>query len=276
MADDGHTQKGFLRFLLSRPFWANLLLIGVFLGICFGLTFLWLNSYTRHNQKLELPDYRGTLLDSATEDAARKTFRMHVLDSIYIVGKRGHEVIQQNPPPGSLVKENRTIYVTITKKSVDNVPFSRLPVLYGKDFGRKKRELYQSYQIESEVVGRRFDPGEPDHILEVRYNGKVISDKNGRNEDVLIDVGGTLQFVLSERKGGELSIPDLVCLTYAEAKFIIENSSLELGEIVTTGSITSVDSAYVTGQVPDPGEGVMYMGDKIRLSLSANKPFNCN
>jgi hypothetical protein len=67
-----------------------------------------------------------------------------------------------------------------------------------------------------------------------------------------------------------------VCLTYAEAKFIIENSSLELGEIVTTGSITSVDSAYVTGQVPDPGEGVMYMGDKIRLSLSANKPFNCN
>jgi beta-lactam-binding protein with PASTA domain len=168
MADGGHTHNGFLRFVLSRAFWVNLLLIAIFFGICFGLTFIWLNSYTRHNQQLELPDYRGIFLDTASSDAEARTFRMHVLDSIYVVGKRGHEIIQQNPPPGSLVKENRTIYVTITKKSVDKVPVSRLPILYGKDYGRKKRELYQSYQIESEVVGRRFDPGEPDHILEVR------------------------------------------------------------------------------------------------------------
>jgi hypothetical protein len=276
MAQDGHTQSGFWGFITSRAFWINLVLIGLFLLFCIGVTFIWLNRYTRHNQKLKLPDYRGELLDSAAEDASARTFRMHVLDSIYVVGKRGLEIIQQNPPPGALVKENRTIYVTITKKSVDKVSVSRLPILYGKDYGRKKRELYQSYQIESEVIGRRFDPGEPDHILEVRYNGDVISDKDGRDEDALIDVGGTLQFILSERKGGELEIPDLVCLTYAEAKFIIENSNLELGEIITAGNISSVDSAFVTGQVPDPGEGVMYMGDKIRLSLSANKPFNCN
>ena len=45
--------------------------------------------YTRHGQSLELPDYNGWNLEEALTDAADKSFRMAVLDSIHIVGKPG-------------------------------------------------------------------------------------------------------------------------------------------------------------------------------------------
>lgn len=239
------------------------------------ITFQWLKVYTKHNQKSVLPNYVNASYDEALTDAETNKFRMVVLDSIYIVGAQGHMVISQDPVAGSEVKENRTIYVTITKQSADQVAFGRLPVFYGKNFDRKRRELFQSFQIEAKIVSRRYDSGEPNHILEVRYNGEKIADANMRREDVLIEKGGTLEFVVSEAIGGELQIPDLTCLTFGEAKFILSSSSIELGEVITDGTTGIVDGAFITGQVPDPEEGTMRMGESVRLSLSRDKPMDC-
>jgi len=265
-----------MQLLLNPKFWLNLVLVGIFFILCAVIAFAWLKHYTRHDQKLELPDYVGWNLDEATSDANEQTFRISILDSLHIVGKPGNQILQQNPLPGSMVKENRMIYVTVTKSNADKISVSRLPILYGKNYERKKRELYQSFEIECKIVRRKFDPGEPGHILAVIFNGETISDREGRRDDVLIEKGTTLHFIVSERKGGELAIPDLMCKTFAEAQFIIENSGLTLGEIITDGNIGIVDSAYVTGQVPDPAEGLMRMGEEIKLSLTANKPIDCN
>ncbi len=268
--------KSFFQLLLNPRFWLNLAFVVIFFVACGALAFAWLKNYTRHDQKLELPDYTGWNLIEAIDDATEQSFRISTLDSVHVVGKRGNEILQQNPLPGSMVKENRTIYVTITKSNADKISMGRLPILYGKNYERKKRELYQSFEIECKIVGRKFDPGEPGHILAVIYNGKTISDRKGRKDDLLIEKGTTLNFIISERKGGELEIPDLMCKTFAEARFIIENSGLSLGEILTVGNVEVADSAYVTGQVPDPAEGLMRMGEEIKLSLSAKKPIDCN
>ena len=268
--------KSIISFFTSRQFWKNFAFIALFLIACIWLTFAWLRSYTHHGEQLELPDYVGQNIDEIADRVSDDGFRITVLDSVYLVGKPGHMIIQQNPPAGSKVKENRNVYVTITKTTADLIALDRLPILYGKDFRRKQRELYQSFEINAEIAGKRFDPGEPNHILEVRYEGEVISNASGRKKDIQISKGATLQMIVSEREGGELAIPDLVCKTFAEARFIIENSKLTLGEVITDGQIGVVDSAYVTGQVPDPGEGIMYMGDEIRLSISRNKPANCD
>ena len=267
--------KGCVGFIMSRRFWINLLLIGVFLVATVFLTFRWLASYTLHGEQLELPDYVGQNFNEADEDASDRSFRMVILDSIHVVGKPGNVILQQNPLPGSMVKDNRTIYVTTTKQSADQISVGRLPVLYGKNFYLKKRELYESFQLESEVVGERYDSGEPGHILMVMYGGDTIVNRRGRRNNVMIDKGGKLQFVVSKNTGGELSIPDLVCLTYAEARFLIFNSGLRLGEVVGDIDAGVVDSAFVIGQVPDPNEGSMQMGDTIRLSLSLDKPLGC-
>lgn len=269
-------QASFVAFIRSRTFWIHLGLIVLFFIVCITLTFLWLRYYTRHNQKLELPDYIGYNLQEAIDEAHDRSFRMEVIDSVHVVGKPGHEILQQHPPPMARVKENRTIYVTVTKMSPDKVSISRLPVLYGKNYHRKKKELLQGFEIQSRIIGTRYDPGEADQILAVVYMGDTIIDRRRQRDDVMLDKGSTLEFIISERTGGRLEIPDLVCKTLAEAKFLIGNSGLELGEVITDGT-TSADNedAYVSGQVPDPAEGSMIMGQEIRLSLSAEKPLHC-
>lgn len=269
------SRKSVIQFIKTKQFWIHIGLIGAFLIVCVVLTFLWLKVYTHHNQKRDLPDYIGLSLEEALEDAEAKSFRVKVLDSIHVVGKPGHQILYQNPDGGSKVKKNRTIYVTITKYSPDQIALSRLPVLYGKSFERKERELRRGFELESRIVGRRYDPGEPDHVLAVIYKGDTIIDRRGRKQDVLLDKGGTLEFVLSERSGGRLEVPDLVCKTYAEAKFLIANSGLILGEVITDGMVDAVDTAFVSGQVPDPAEGMMVMGQEIKLSLSKDRPVHC-
>ena len=256
-------------------FWKHLGLIALFLIGSVALTFLWLRHYTHHNQRLELPNYVGENLDAALKDAKKQSFRVEIVDSIHIVGREGNEILQQNPKPGSLVKEHRTIYVTVTKKNPDRFAVRRLPELYGKSYHRKQRELLQSFELRSAIVGRRYDPGEPDHILKVIYQGDTIIDRRGRMDDIMLEKGGTLEYIVSERSGGRLEIPDLVCKTYAEAKFLIASSGLTLGEVITDGKVGAEDAAFVSGQVPDPEEGFMVMGQEIKLSLTREKPLNC-
>ncbi|MDX1478753.1 MAG: PASTA domain-containing protein [Saprospiraceae bacterium] len=267
--------RSLIDFLKSRYFWTHAALIGGFFLVCIGLTFLWLRIYTHHNQRLDLPDYIGERYEDALEDAKSRSFRMMILDSIHIVGRPPHEILYQDPDPGTQVKQNRTVYVTITKATPDQIPMSRLPVLYGKSFDRKQRELLQSFEIRSRVVGKRYDPGEPDHILAVIYQGDTLIDRRGRDNSAMIEKGATLEFIVSDRSGGRLEIPDLICKTYAEARFLISNSGLVLGEVITDGLTEAVDSAWVSGQVPDPAEGTMLMGQEIRLSLSKNRPIHC-
>jgi beta-lactam-binding protein with PASTA domain len=72
---------------------------------------------------LKMPDYTGIAYDAALKDAKKHKFRMSIQDSMHILGRPGGEIIKQNPDPGSLFKQNRMIYVTITKRSPDKNPF---------------------------------------------------------------------------------------------------------------------------------------------------------
>ncbi len=259
----------------DKRFWRQFALVLIAMTLCLILTFMWLRRYTRHGQRLLLPDYTGQILEDAMKDARSKSFRMVVVDSLHIVGKRGHEIIRQNPLANSQVKEKRTIYVTVTKFAADKIPLNRLPSLYGKSFERKKAELKAGFEIRAEIVGRQYDPGEPDYILAVIYEGDTIIDRQNPGGDVLIEKGSVLGFVLSQRTGGRLPIPDLICMTYAEAQFLLQNSGLEISEVIQEDQIVDLNSAYVSGQVPDAAEGTIEQGSSMKISLTREKPAHC-
>lgn len=259
----------------DKRFWRQVALVCCALAVCIFLTFAWLRHYTRHGQQLVLPDYVGQILEEAQQDAESRSFRMVVIDSIHVVGKRPHEIIRQNPLPNAEVKEKRTIYVTVTKHAADKIPLSRLPSLYGKSFERKKIELKEGFEIRAEVVGRQYDPGEPDYILAVVYDGDTIIDRSHTGKDVLIEKGSVMGFILSQRTGGRLPVPDLICMTYAEALFLLQNSGLEISELIQEDQIVDLNSAYVSGQVPDAAEGTIEQGSAMKLSLTREKPMHC-
>lgn len=269
-----HSRRGLRGYLRSKDFKYTLLAIALFLAIFMLLAFLWLKMYTHHGQELELPDYTGYQYEDAARDARKKKFRMSVLDSIHILGKPGGEILKQNPTPHSLVKQKRMIYVTITKRSPDKILSGRLPEMYGKNYDRKKKELAEHFQIKSKVVDSRFDPGEAGQILEVRYKGKVIMDNRGRDNDVQIEKGDILDFVISEKSGGYVLVPSLICKTYEEAQFLLENLGLVVGDIIEKGVIENMSSAYIVDQEPDEDEEIM-METPIRITVTQNKPGMC-
>lgn len=259
----------------SKWFWkqigitviASLLLV---LGI-----FLWLKLYTHHGQQLTLPDYTGMDLELARKDASRKSFDLVVDDSVHMVGRKGGEILSQNPEGNSKVKENRKIYVTVAKYQPDMILSANLPVLYGKNFENKREELSVGYELKLEVVGYKFDPGPVDHILEVMYKGEPFINSKGRNNALEIEKGAILQVILSQSTGAVITVPNVVCEELDQARFKIESMRLSVAEVVSSGN-DEEDLMYVYKQIPsyDP-ERTMVEGEGITLYVQSGRPDSC-
>jgi len=265
------------RYLTNKAFFKNILFMILFLAVLLiGLT-LYLRSYTNHGQKLSLPDFKEMNIVEARKLAEDKTFEIIVNDSTQIVGKPGGIIINQNPTALSLVKENRKVYVTTTKYIADQIKMSSFPELYGREYNQKQKEL-SFMKVNCRVKDYLYDPGAPDHILEVYYKGKKIVDKDGRNNNVKIEKGGTLDFVLSKKSGLKISIPDLSCQTLASAQFLIEDGArLVMGQISEQDEVTDRESAYIVKQYPPySSDGTMMIGEQIDVWISQEKPEDCN
>lgn len=261
-----------------KRFLFHLLLMLLFIALVFGGVLLWLKFYTNHGQKLELPQYEGVDYSEAQEDAQSKSFELVVNDSIHIVGKPGGLIWTQNPPAGSLVKENRKIYVDVTKFTADKIDYLSFGNLYGQPFNRIASGL-EKREIIAKKRGYKPDYGEPDHILEVYYKGRLIDGRNVseyEKRNIKIDKGDVLEFVLSKRGGFEIPIPDVTCKTLSQARAFLKFSKLKVGEIEQKGAITDVDNAYVISQIPSGnGAQTVFTGSMFNLTISQEKPENC-
>ncbi len=236
---------------------------------------MWLRFYTNHGQKLELPDYINQNYEEAHADAKSKTFEIIVTDSIHKVGKEGGLIIDQNPTPGSMVKERRKIYVNITKYSPDKIKLSDLPILYGNDFDQKRTEL-KFLDIASKIRAEKYDPGEPNHILEVWYNDQLIIDNKSINTKVEIDKGGVLEFVISKREGGKGIIPDLTCQEFSAAETMVLLSKFQIGQVVEEGEITDRNTAFVISQSPVfDGTAELSFNSDISVVITQMRPKDC-
>lgn len=266
--------ESFLGYLKSKAFLRQILLILAVFILLLILIQWGLRIYTHHGQKLELPDIIGKSVAEVEQMSEMRKFQLFVSDSLFIVGKKGGLITDQNPKPGSMVKENRKIYVTITKYLKETVRVADLPTLYGNAFEQKKTEL-KYRDIDCVVKSYTYDPGEPNHILEVYYNGELIISKEGRKDNVVIEKGGTLECVVSRKDGGDVTIPNLRCQELEEARFMLESSKLKLGDVLKKGD--DEGTWYIISQSP-PYDGItnMKMGETISVTVSASKPFDCN
>ena len=80
--------------LIKNPFVINLLLvIVVSCGVVYGVL-AWLDSYTRHNQAVVVPDVKGMKLEDAAEFFGNNKLRYNVIDSVF----------SKDVAPGSIVE----------------------------------------------------------------------------------------------------------------------------------------------------------------------------
>ena len=89
-------------------------------GLLFGSLFC-IDSYTHHNQAIEVPDLRGLQPEEAKEILSRKDLRLQITDSVYSKTIAPGAVVEMIPPAGSKVKQNRIIFLTINAKTSQTV-----------------------------------------------------------------------------------------------------------------------------------------------------------
>lgn len=253
--------------ITKKPFWFNLLVAIGLIVLLAVLFFMSLGIITRHGDTLTVPDVRGKSIKEASALLEDAGFEVDVRDSIYIDTIPALTVWEQTPERGDVVKVGRTIYLTVNKVVP---PMVAMPELEGLTFR----------SAEMNLKSRRLNVGDtiyrPDFaantVLEQLLNGKPV--KAGS----MIPEGSNITLVLSSGTGNtENPVPELVGLTFNEAKAVLAGSNLVLGTMFMDGAVSDTANAYVIRQTPasknDFGDrNLIRAGEVIDLVLSATPP----
>ena len=91
-----------------------------------------------------------------------------------------------------------------------------------------------------------------------------------------VEMGATIDFVVSEEVTLTVNMPDCVCHTLSEARFLLQTSELNLGTVTKDASVDDEENAFVYRQTPkfDPN-GTMRKGEQIDLYITQERPASC-
>lgn len=248
-------------------------MVGV-IGIFFLSIFLWMKSYTRHGESLQVEDYKEMHISDAMKKAKARRFEVVVLDSIYVPGrKEANVVLQQNPPAFARVKKHRTIYLTVTRGEGDPVA---LPRLTGREELSQYQRALNALDIKLRVKERVYNQKYAENtILKLIVNGQEIAAEELR-ETVKVLPGSTIEAVVTERGNQQIAVPNLICEQYQDAIFKIQNAQLSVGTEQADGTVTSKLDAYVYRQIPTYAPGkTMRIGDEVAIYLQQDRPSSC-
>ncbi len=160
----------FFRFMFTKTFWIQILLaIVLVIILCFGYLF-WLDWYTNHDQKIEVPYLEKMDLSTVDDKLGELDLRRKIIDSSsYNPSFPPRTVIEQDPIAGSFVKENRQIYIKLNSSGYGMVIVPNLKY-------KTKRQAFPTLKALGFQVGEiTYKPDVSlDAVLEMKYKGSEI------------------------------------------------------------------------------------------------------
>lgn len=175
------TIKEFFSFKKNFFFWGNLLAMALLVVALVWGVFKWLDIYTRHDVSVTVPDVKGMLLPEAQQLLEKHSLKTVVSDSTYSPSQPGGMVLEMLPAQGAVVKEGRSVYLTV---NTNRPPMRVIPDLIDNSSLR---------QAEAKLLAMGFKlgendsiEGEKDWIYGIKYKGAHL--QNGDE----VPVGATL------------------------------------------------------------------------------------
>jgi len=224
--------------VLKRSF-----LFNVFLVICLmaGLLFIFFSSLdwlTNHGKQTTVPSLVGKKMKDAVKILEKQGFKVQI-DSQFKSYKTPLEVLFQEPETGAMVKVGRTIFLTVNRKTPPSI---KMPALVNLSFRNAMLVMQSNRLVMGDTIYR------PDvaagSILEQWYNGKPIT------AGALVPFGSKITLVVGEGLYGEVDVPNLIGMSWKEAKTLIK--SLELTtNIMWEGVIDDTATAVIYMQQPE-------------------------
>ena len=222
---------------------------------------VWLDSYTNHNESVEVPDLANMSVQQATQvlDDLGLTYEV---DSVNFDPKmKPYSIIDYFPNAMSKVKEGRRIFIKANPRTYRPV---ELPDLIGKS----KRLAFTQLDISGLKIGKIiYEPDlAKDAVLKILYNGKILKPGDILPRFAVVDL------VLGRGMLTGVRTPNLVGLDLTSAKKSIKDNFFELGQIKFIGSSHDTINARVVYQFPFSGDSYD-QGQPIDIWLS-NKPMS--
>ena len=160
-----------IKFLTNKVFFKQIGLAIVAVAVFSFLMLQWLKIYTNHGQFIEVPELKGKTLEVVQMELEDKDLQMVVQDSAnYNPNYPRYSVIDQLPPSGSLVKENRKIYLTLNPSGYRKIA---IPQILRRTI-RQARPTLEALGFEVGDITYADDIGK-DEVLAIRHNGNRIT-----------------------------------------------------------------------------------------------------
>jgi beta-lactam-binding protein with PASTA domain len=269
------------KFITSKPLWVNILFGFVLIFILLFVFLLSLDFFTRHGKTLTIPSVTNMPLTEAEKSLKAQGFDIEIQDSIYSDTAAPLSVLRQFPDADAVVKQNRTVYLTINRAVAPSI---EMPNLEGMSFRTALITLKQ-YGLKLKDTVFRPDFAK-NSVLEQQYNDERI--KPGSK----IAMGSSVVLVLGSGLGkDEFSVPDLYSLSYSEAITMLESIGLSAGAVIPDSDIRDTTRSFVYRQSPErltydgrlnkirPGQTVdLWLSSQqpVRKDSTANSPDNTN
>lgn len=201
----------------------------------------------------ELPDFEGLTKDDAVSTLQSLNLNPVVEGPRYDERVPKDHVIFQNPRPGTMVKENRRIYIYVSGGD----PLISMPDLNGKTIrdalvtvNRLGLIMGEVEQVRSEyprdlIIGQNFEPGTR------LAKGDTIS--------LQVSVGPQV---------GKIRVPNIIGEVVATGERKLRDNSLRLGKITYIASKSLLPNTIIE-QYPSPDELVPY-GDSVDVFVAKN------
>ncbi|MDX1331767.1 MAG: PASTA domain-containing protein [Robiginitalea sp.] len=162
--------RNFLKFLGSRQF---LIQLGLAVAVSVLLVFAvlqWLKSSTHHGDFVEVPDLAKLSVTEMREVLEEADLRYEVVDSAnFNPDYPRFSIIEQNPPAGNKVKQNRKIYVTVNPSGYKKITVPDIIQVTR----RNATSMLRAVGLDVDEV-TYIDELSKDMVYRIRYQGKYI------------------------------------------------------------------------------------------------------
>jgi eukaryotic-like serine/threonine-protein kinase len=254
----------FLGFLKSKIFFKNTMIAILITIVLIWVILRLISFYTRHGSYIIVADFKGVPIGQIDAFASDNDLEYIINDSLYDYSLPKGTVAMQDPAPGTKVKKNRKVYLTVVAIKPEQVAMPNLVDLTM----RQAAAMLETYGLKLGDLTYVADIAH-NAILRQKYKGKEI--KTG----TLIEKGSRIDLVIGKGEGEDnvtTSVPDLFGMKQSRVLELLQSASLNVGnEIFLDGNDTV--HARVYKQKPEANSSVPF-GGTIDLWYHSDKKFD--
>jgi eukaryotic-like serine/threonine-protein kinase len=176
-----------------------------------------LPSYIGFDNEHYLPDLRGEYSSVAEVSLKNTGFKIEIHHKNYSDEHSPGTIVSMSPRPFTKVKEGRTIKLTVAGHRVD----FEMPDFVSKSYRNVELAL-RSFDLKIDTIMYEFND---------YYEEGIVTFQSPKSKH-LIRTGTAVTLMVSRgTTPNQFRVPDLINMSLAKAKIMIDNSGLRLGEI---------------------------------------------